>query len=127
MARTDHAKGEGCRTECTAKQLSYLTYLVYNHKPKETAAKELGITHTTVHNWWRKQYFIDKYNELCKRYNQDLLPEALETLQRNLHCGNASAEINAAKEIIKNSGVFIEEQKISLNGGLDLGVMVEYV
>lgn len=71
------------------------------------AAKAAGVSETTLWRWLQRDDFRKKYREAQDKVFDGALgslqgasTEAVNCLRRNLTCGNASAEVQAARTIL---------------------------
>lgn len=98
----------------TAKQEKVLICLLNGETVKD-AAKANKITETTIYLWLQKDEFKSELRRLRREayetsFNkvQSVANQAIETLEKNLTCGNPSAEIRAAQILLEQSSKAIE-------------------
>ncbi len=79
------------------------------------AAKEAGVSETTLWRWLQSPDFQSKYKEAQRCVVDSSLgklqaatSEAVHTLRRNLTCGKAGDEIRAAAVILDQSAKYLE-------------------
>lgn len=77
------------------------------HPTMTEAAKAAGVSETSLWRWLQRDDFQKKYREAqAKVFNNALGSlqaasiEAVDSLRRNLRCGNPSAEVAAARTIL---------------------------
>ena len=112
------------QAECTPKQLAYLEDLIVHLKTKREAMRDNGISRRTVEHWFELDCFKKKYDEMLRRKLSSIEADAIETLQRNLHCGSPSIEVTCAEKILKYSGRFAEKKEVEVSGGLE--IVIDY-
>ncbi len=81
----------------------------------ETAAQEAGISETTLWRWLQQSAFQKSYRKARRQVVegaaarlQQATGAAVEALERNLKCGEPSAEIAAAREILRQAVQAVE-------------------
>lgn len=81
----------------------------------QTAAQEVGISETTLWRWLQQPDFQKSYRQARRQVVegatarlQQATGAAVEALERNLKCGEPSAEIAAAREIIRQAVQAVE-------------------
>ena len=74
------------------------------------AAEKCGLSRETIHKYLQDKQFLVELRtvrrglvETAISQVQNLTAEAIETLQRNLHCENPSVEVRAAQAILEQS------------------------
>lgn len=83
------------------------------------AAKQSGLSEETFYRYLKDKEFLAEYRAARRRTveaaitrMQQLTDEAVETLQRNLHCENPSVEVRAAQTILDNAVKSVETMDI---------------
>jgi hypothetical protein len=74
------------------------------------AAKKIGVAERTLRGWLKTPAFAASYRECCRAVLDAstsslaaATADAVETLRRNLACGNPAAEIRAAAAILEHA------------------------
>lgn len=98
----------------SAKQEKSLAALL-TEKDLRSAAAKAGVSETTLWRWLKEDDFLAEYRRLRRdaveqaaAQLQQASSEAVETLRKNLSCGNPTAENVAAKTILEQSIKTIE-------------------
>lgn len=83
------------------------------------AAKANKVTESTIYNWLNDDAFKTEYRRLKREAFevsigkiQQKTDKAIETLEKNLTCGNPNAEIRAAQILLDHSSKAIETMDI---------------
>lgn len=96
-------------SEISAKQEKLIACLL-TEKTAGKACEKAGVAVTTYWRWLQQKDFLKEYrwarrsileNTVAKL--QSLSHEAIETLERNLNCGNPAVEIRCAQIILEQS------------------------
>jgi len=59
---------KGFRQQTTPMQEEFLAEYIENRGVKFRAARKLGLKYATVMSWFKKKYFLDRFNELEKMF-----------------------------------------------------------
>ena len=96
------------------KQLKAITSLL-SHPTMREAAKDCGISETTLWRWLNDEAFQAAYRKARRQVVEQAMSElqaacsdAVATLRRNLKCGAANVEVSAAKTILDQAVKAIE-------------------
>jgi len=105
-ATTDAQQAQGHGEKLSRKAEAAIVALLA-HPTIPEAAKAAGVSETTLWRWLQKDDFRKKYRGAQDKVFDGALgslqgatTEAVNCLRRNLACGNASAEVQAAKTIL---------------------------
>jgi hypothetical protein len=93
----------------SAKQEKLLSALL-SEKDLRSAAEKAGVSETTAWRWLKEDDFTAEYRRLRRDAVEQAASqlqrssgEAVETLRKNLSCGNPNAEIAAARIILEQA------------------------
>ena len=96
------------------KQLKAITSLL-SHPTMREAAKDCGISETTLWRWLNDEAFQAAYRQARRQVVEQAMSElqaacsdAVATLRKNLNCGAANVEVSAAKTILDQAVKAIE-------------------
>jgi len=108
----------------SAKQEKVIAYLVVE-PTIEKACEKAGINPATYWRWTQQEAFLKEYRKARRTIFentvarlQSLTHEAVECLERNLHCENASVEIRAASIVLDLAARGIET--LDLEGRIEM-------
>ena len=92
-----------------------LLFALLSEKDVRRASEKAGVGETTAWRWLKQAEFIAEYRRLRRdaveqaaAQLQQASGEAVETLRKNLTCGNPNAEISAAKIILEQAVKAVE-------------------
>ena len=98
----------------SAKQEKLLSALL-SEKDLRSAAEKAGVSETTAWRWLKEDDFTAEYRRLRRDAVEQAASQlqrssgaAVETLRKNLSCGNPNAEIAAARIILEQAVKAIE-------------------
>ena len=87
-----------------------LIALLLTEKTIDEACKKAGINVTTYWRWMQDENFLREYRKVRRGILENTVAklqsvtyQAIETLERNLHCENPSVEIRCAQIILEQS------------------------
>lgn len=105
-------------SELSRKQEKVLTDLL-NGSTITDAAKTNGVSETTIYKWFNEENFKSEHRRLKREAFeisvskiQHKTDKAIETLEKNLTCGNPNAEIRAAQILLDHAAKGIETMDI---------------
>ena len=95
--------------DLSANQEKLIGYLL-TEKTTEEACRKAGINVTTYWRWMKEEKFLREYRKIRRGILentvtklQSITHQAIETLERNLHCENPGIEIRCAQIILDQS------------------------
>lgn len=87
-----------------------LIALLLTEKTIDEACKKAGVNVTTYWRWMQDENFLREYRKVRRGILENTVAklqsvtyQAIETLERNLHCENPSVEIRCAQIILEQS------------------------
>ena len=87
-----------------------LIALLLTEKTIDEACKKAGVNVTTYWRWMQDESFLREYRKVRRGILENTVAklqsvtyQAIETLERNLHCENPSVEIRCAQIILEQS------------------------
>ena len=86
-----------------------------NHRSIRDAAKACRLSEETIYRYLRDPVFMTQYREARRQTVENAISklqaatgEAVQTLERNLHCENPAVEVRTAQIILENAVKGIE-------------------
>lgn len=98
------------KTEDLSTKQEKLIALLLTEKTIDEACRKAGVNVTTYWRWMQDENFLREYRKVRRGILentvaklQSVTHQAIETLERNLHCENPSVEIRCAQIILEQS------------------------